>query len=113
MNDNDIFLIEAKHTKSNKLPSIGDIKDGLLKMILYCNLENVKVNNKIYRSKPVLKLTSSKLDGNITTNSTQNEIAKFFITNDLKEKERIIVKKLFEESRINNFLCSIENGCIK
>jgi len=29
-----IYLIEGKHSKSALLPSNGDIKDGLLKMIL-------------------------------------------------------------------------------
>ncbi|TAE07597.1 MAG: hypothetical protein EAZ95_18250, partial [Bacteroidetes bacterium] len=34
-----LYLIEGKHTKSGLLPSLGDIKDGLLKMILYANLK--------------------------------------------------------------------------
>jgi len=32
-----IYLIEGKHTKTDSLPSLGDIKDGLLKMILFTN----------------------------------------------------------------------------
>ena len=39
------------------LPSIGDIKDGLVKMILFTNLEDVKIGDKNYNAKPVLKLT--------------------------------------------------------
>ena len=53
-----ISLIEAKHTKESKLPSIGDIKDGLLKMILFTNLENVRIDNKNYNPIPILKLTT-------------------------------------------------------
>jgi DNA-dependent RNA polymerase auxiliary subunit epsilon len=52
----DVYLIEAKHSKGS-LPSIGDIKDGLIKMILFTNLENVKMDGKNYNPKPVLKLT--------------------------------------------------------
>jgi hypothetical protein len=58
INNENISLIEAKHSKENKLPSIGDIKDGLLKMILFTNLENVKIDNKNYNPIPVLKLTT-------------------------------------------------------
>jgi len=52
----DVYLIEGKHSKGT-LPSIGDIKDGLIKMILFTNLENVKIGSKNYNAKPVLKLT--------------------------------------------------------
>jgi len=54
-----IYLIEAKHTKSNYLPSIDDIKDGLIKMTLFTNLKNVKMDKKNYQHKSVLKLTSA------------------------------------------------------
>jgi hypothetical protein len=52
----DVYLIEGKHSKGT-LPSIGDIKDGLIKMILFTNLEDVKIGSKNYNAKPVLKLT--------------------------------------------------------
>ena len=60
INEKNIFLIEAKHTKSDKLPSIGDIKDGLLKMILFTNLKEVKIKGKEYSPVAVLKLTSNR-----------------------------------------------------
>jgi hypothetical protein len=55
---NDILLIEGKHTKTDDLPSVNDVKDGLLRMILLTNLEDVKVDGKTYNPKPVLKLTT-------------------------------------------------------
>jgi len=58
LHENDIFLIEGKHTKSRALPSLNDIKDGLLKMILLTNLQSVKVNDTTYNPKPILKLTT-------------------------------------------------------
>jgi len=54
---NNVFLIEGKHSKNNSLPSLEDIKDGLFKMILFTNLEDVKIDNKDYSSVAVLKLT--------------------------------------------------------
>jgi len=55
---NNVFLIEGKHSKNNSLPSLEDIKDGLLKMILFTNLEDVKIDNKEYNPIAVLKLTT-------------------------------------------------------
>jgi DNA-dependent RNA polymerase auxiliary subunit epsilon len=56
--NDDIYLIEAKHTKNDRLPSVADIKDGLFKMILFTNLEFVEVEGKIYNPIPVLKITN-------------------------------------------------------
>jgi len=56
----DAFLIEGKHSRNNSLPSLGDIKDGLLKIILFTNLEDVKIDGKNYNPIPVLKLTTGK-----------------------------------------------------
>jgi len=76
---NKIFLIESKHSKSS-FPSIADIKDGLLKMVIFSNLENLKVDGKDMEYKAVLKLTYKKM------------------TN---KKELLSV--LYEEARINKF----------
>jgi hypothetical protein len=54
----EIHLIEAKHTKTDELPSLGDIKDGLVKMILFTNLEHLKVDERDYNPVPILKLTT-------------------------------------------------------
>jgi hypothetical protein len=56
---NDLYLIEAKHSKEKDLPSINDIKDGLLRMIMFTNLENVEIMGKRYNPIPVLKLTTA------------------------------------------------------
>jgi len=53
-----IFLAECKHSGNAILPSLEDIKDGLMKMVLFTNLDKVNVKNKEYIPVPVLKLTS-------------------------------------------------------
>ncbi len=58
--NNNIYLVEGKHTATGSLPSEGDIKDGLIKMMLFTNLENVKVDNRKYNPIPVLKLTANR-----------------------------------------------------
>jgi len=111
--ENKIFLIESKHSSNSKIPSIGDIKDGLLKMILYCNLQNVQVNKKSYNSIPVLKLTSSKLKSRITSESSKTEIEFFYENNDISLRQKNIIKNLYRESSENEFIVIIEKGDIK
>jgi len=50
-------LIEGKHGTSG-YPSLSDVKDGLLKMILYTNLKKVYYNNEEFIPIPILKLTT-------------------------------------------------------
>ncbi len=54
-----IYLIEAKHSRTSVLPSLEDIKDGLIKMWLFTNLAEVAIQGKIYHPIPALKLTSA------------------------------------------------------
>ena len=56
---NNLLLVEGKHTRSKNLPSLNDIKDGLLRMILLTNLKDVKIKEKRYNPVPILKLTTS------------------------------------------------------
>lgn len=55
-----IYLVEGKHSKQSLIPSLEDIKDGLIKMILFTNLKGVKIGETEYAPIPVLKLTSDK-----------------------------------------------------
>ncbi len=82
----DVYLIEGKHSKGI-LPSIGDIKDGLIKMILFTNLEDVKIGNKNYNAKPVLKLT----------------IENHFDFEELNTTQRKNIDLLKKEARTNSF----------
>jgi hypothetical protein len=83
----DVFLIEGKHSKNNLLPSLEDIKDGLLKMILFTNLEDVKIDSKNYNPVAVLKLT----------------VENHFNKNNLSVSQKEILLLLKEESKVNNF----------
>ncbi|PIS39311.1 MAG: hypothetical protein COT33_02615 [Candidatus Nealsonbacteria bacterium CG08_land_8_20_14_0_20_38_20] len=88
---NNVFLIEGKHSKNNSLPSLEDIKDGLLKMILFTNLEDVKIGSKNYNSVAVLKLT------------IENRIN----TRNLNDSQKRNLKLLYREAKQNNFKLKI------
>ncbi len=107
---NNIYLIEGKHSKTSILPSIGDIKDGLLKMILYTNLKEVKVNDMEYEPIPVIKLTSTKLQGSMWSNDKPDTINEFIVNQNFSKNQKSLIEKLLIEAKENNFLINIEKA---
>jgi len=105
-----VFLIEGKHSRNALLPSKGDIKDGLLKMILYTNLKEVYVNEREYQVVPVIKLTSTKLGSCISSADNSNTIKKFISNNDFSTNQKQLIENLFDEANENNFLVTIEGA---
>lgn len=105
-----VSLIEGKHSKNSILPSKGDIKDGLLKMILYCNLSEVTANGKKIKSEAILNLTSSKLKGVITSTSTKKDINQFFSENSFSDLQIKLVETIFSEAKQNNFIIQIQHS---
>lgn len=95
IHNNKYELIESKHSKKAILPGENDIKDGLIKMMLFSNIdklyEETDVNSKtLVYSIPVLRLTSEKIQGKITTNMNESEIEAFFQRNCFrKNKEEL------------------------
>lgn len=93
LSGDNIFLIESKHSKEDKLPSLDDIKEGLIRMILFTNLKNVTVGNKEYSPVAVLKLT------------TKGE----FSLNTLSKIKLTQLKLLKKEAKENGFRVFINN----
>lgn len=102
-----VSLIERKHSSGGNLPTLSDIKDGLLKMILYCNLTDVFVDDFGVKSEAVLSLTSPKIVGSISSSNSNSEIDVFLSKNNYNKKQQGIIKTLIEEARYNNFIVQI------
>ncbi len=81
------ILIESKHTSRGTLPSIEDIKDGLIKMVLFTNLKDVRVDEKVYFPKAILKLST----------------ASGFLFSNLTKRQKEIYNLLDKEAEINGF----------
>jgi len=104
-----VYLIESKHSKQSILPSKGDIKDGLLKMILYSNLCEVEVDGIPMKSKAVLKLTSEKLKGEISSEISIGERAGFLLGNNFSQEQMKLIDILLDEAKENGFEVKITN----
>ncbi|MDR1182646.1 MAG: hypothetical protein LBL13_11770 [Bacteroidales bacterium] len=103
VDENTVYLIESKHSKQGILPSIGDIKDGLLKMILYSNLQDVEINGQKMTSQSVLSLTSTKLVEEITSKTCSADKEKFIAENNFTPDLQMLISTLFREANENNF----------
>lgn len=92
---NEVHLVEGKHTKTDKLPSSEDIKDGLLKMVLFTNLENVIIGRNEYKPIPVLKLTTGDKFDLSLVNETQKELLEILGSEAIKNGFRIKINEEF------------------
>jgi hypothetical protein len=99
-----LFLIEKKHSENSLIPSIADIKDGLIKMMLYTNFSEVWVSDKHFSHHPTLGLTSRNIQGYCHTYSIEKELNSFISTNGFTPKASQAILDLFNEGRNNNIL---------
>ncbi len=97
-----IYLIESKHSSKSIVPKEGDIKDGLIKMILLTNISRLYLNGKQVKFKPVLKLTSDRL--------SKNQANVNSLLPKLRKRARNFFEKLIEEARLNNFDIRLEGS---
>ncbi|GMO55349.1 MAG: hypothetical protein Ta2C_10080 [Candidatus Endomicrobiellum trichonymphae] len=108
LNKNIVKLVESKHSRNSVLPGASDIKDGLVKMILYSNLCSVEINGISVKSKSVLRLTSAVFIGAVSSKSVQKDVDNCFKTNSLSEKQKEFVERIFKEAEKNDFIVQIE-----
>jgi hypothetical protein len=102
-----IYLIESKHTNSGIIPSKSDIKDGLLKMILFANLKEVSLNGKSYKHKAVLQLTSNRLRSSVSSEDINDDFEQFIALHTIRNQQRQFLLHLFDEAKTNNFTVSL------
>jgi len=105
-----VFLIEAKHSVRAKMPSKNDIKDGFIKMMLYTNLQNVKVGAKPHNLKVQIRLTANQLKGSINSDANDENVNNFLTENAFTSNDSNFVKKIFQEAKENNFTIILEHA---
>jgi len=106
--NNYIYLIESKHSKNDILPKLLDIKDGLLKLILYANLKKVQIKDETFLTKSVLQLTSTQIVGKISSDDDEIKKEMFLHANKFNFKVIQLIQQLFFGAQNNNFLIQIE-----
>lgn len=103
-----IFLIERKHSRMKILPSKRDIKDGLLKMILYCNLKNLETNGMRVIPRAMLLLTSENLKSEAYSYEDESKRQTFLSKNGFSFRQKEFIELLFKEANANNFTVALK-----
>lgn len=105
--ENDQLVIqESKNTSQKKFPSfpsISDIKDGLFKLILFTNMEQVGVDDRT----DVPFITRLKLTGNLAGSlflpNATNQVSHFCQENRLSSARSKTITLLNQEAGMNDF----------
>jgi hypothetical protein len=103
-----VVFQEAKHSSKHSLPSLDDIQDGLFKLILLTNLEQLTANGRVVPFRAELYL-SGAFRGRLTLPSTPEQIAAFVSENDL-DKQAHLINLLNQEAGANRRLNIILAG---
>lgn len=98
-----LCLVESKHSSNAILPSNDDIKDGLLKLMLYNNLCEVRDLSGKRDFKIALQLTSNKLQSAVHLPTTVQNLNAFITTNKLKSNQGDMLRSLNVECEENGF----------
>lgn len=91
--ENHVYLAESKHTRKHNIPTKNDIKDALLKMILYVNISKLRLGSREVKFTPVIRLTSETVSGSFKN----RDILK------LEKVNRKFISSLIKEAEINGF----------
>ncbi len=110
--DEQLVIQESKNTTTGKLPSDVDIRDGLFKLILFKNMENVGFGNNI--NVPFvtrLKLTGN-LIGKLKLPCSDDLVSNFCNLNEFKQAKQKTIRLLNQEAAENNLqiLIAKNNG---
>jgi hypothetical protein len=100
----DMYIIqESKNSTAGFLPSLSDIKDGLFKLILYSNLDTLRLDSKPVNFSSCLKLTGKKVSGTISMPCDESSMIQFLKENkgSYSKREEETLRKLNQES-LNN-----------
>jgi hypothetical protein len=103
-NNNQLIIQESKNSSKGKLPSEDDIKDGLFKLILFANMEEVAVDERTdIQFITRLKLTGD-LIGSLFLPCVTEDIFNFSAENRLSQTHQKRLILLNQEASKNNKL---------
>jgi hypothetical protein len=89
-----VYLIEGKHSRQSLIPSLDDIKDGLVKMILFTNLRKIKIGDREYSPMGVLKLTTALRFSHKSLRDSQLEQLSLLRKEAQKNRFRVVINDI-------------------
>lgn len=104
-----LVVQESKNAPNSKLPTPNDIKDGLLKLILYSNMDELFMDGRKVDFTTQLKLTG-RMNGALHLPASVETVEAFTRNNQLTSSRCAIIDKLNEEARRNRNLHILITG---
>lgn len=105
------IIQESKNSTKKFLPSVSDIKDGLFKLILFANLDSLRVKGQEVKFATRLKLTGHKVNGGVQFPCKEKDLEKFILSNNVSRTQLNLLKKLnLEATQNNNLTIEIEGN---
>lgn len=106
----DLLVIqESKNTTRSRFPARSDIQDGLFKLILFTNMDELYLNGNPIRFRTQLKLTGL-LSGHVSMPCDDDTLQEFISRNHLSSHEISLLKQLRAETHANPGLTIIVEG---
>jgi hypothetical protein len=68
----------------------------------------IQVDNQDFSSKAMLELTSTKAIGDLSSQSTTDEIADFIVKNNLTQSQTQLLNTVLKEGKDKNFIVKIK-----
>ena len=97
------IIQESKNSKKEALPKLGDIKDGLFKLILYSNISSLQLNDQEVNFSTKLKLTGVRVRGRLILPCSSEAVKEFLRVNAdiFKRGETRTIQNLLLETQQN------------
>ena len=104
--ENVYIIQESKNSTEGFFPSLSDIKDGLFKLILYSNLDSLRLDSESVNFRSCLKLTGKRVSGSLSMPCDENSVIQFLSKNkgSYSKREEETLHKLHQESASNQKL---------
>jgi hypothetical protein len=107
--DDTVIIQEAKNSTRDKLPSVNDIQDGLFKLILFANMDELYLNTQRVDFQTRLKITGALRD-TLTLPTSTNTIQDFVRLNVLSQPKQRLIDALNHEATANRRLSIVIGG---
>ncbi|MFN3360990.1 MAG: hypothetical protein ACK421_06155 [Pseudanabaenaceae cyanobacterium] len=96
---NSVVIQESKNTVKSSVPALNDIKDGLFKLLLYGQLQNLCLEGRNLLHSTCLRLTG-RFSGRLTLPNNSQVIKKFIASAGLRSQSTAKLIWLNEELRL-------------
>ena len=107
---NKFFLIEKKNTDTKPLPSMDDVLDSFIKMTLFVNIDELKLNNEVLIPQAMVGLSATSINGFMHSNMIDNDIKAFICNNRFTDKNKETLWVAIQEARTNKFGVFVVNS---